>query len=168
MKQVLVILRGAPACGKSTISAQLRDMSDKIVWLKTDNFKPFFLNTGVYTDIMNKTALASLSCLLDNKYSVIYEGIFQNPLFVEAAKKVGQEKNIPVFVYQITCSLKTLQDRDLMRPGIKEGCRKPLGNEVIEKIYNTVENNPIAGAVALNTEQFSLEECLAIIRKNFE
>lgn len=168
MKQVLIVLRGAPASGKSTISKILRDSDNKVVWLKTDNFKPFFSDVGEFTDIMNKTALASLSCLLDNNYSVIYEGIFQNPLFVKEAIELAKEKNIPFIVYQLTCPLEILQQRDKTRPGVKEGCRKPLGDETIERIYNKVENNPINEAIKLDTEDLSLKECVDIIKKNFD
>jgi len=168
MKQALIILRGAPSSGKSTIAKKLRDYDKKIVWLKVDNFKPFFSGTDEFTDIMSKAALASLNCLLDNNYSVIYEGIFQNPLFAEEAIKLAQNKNIPVFTYQLMCSLKTLQDRDLTRIGVKEGCRKPLGNELIEKIYNTVEKNPIKKSTTLDTEKLSLEKCFNLIKRNFD
>ena len=80
MKQVLVILRGAPSSGKSTLANKLRDYDKRIVWLKVDNFKPFFSdNTDLIVDDVNKTALNSLNYLLDQGFSVVMEGIFQNP-----------------------------------------------------------------------------------------
>ncbi len=168
MKQILIILRGAPATGKTTLGERLRNENEKIVWLKTDNFKPFFSESGEFTDIISQTALASLDFLLDHGYSVIYEGIFQNPIFAENAKELAKTKNVSVVIYQLTCSLFTLQQRDKERPGIKEGCRKQLGDVTIETIFNNVENNPIKDAVRLDTEKLSLEKCLNIIRKNFD
>ncbi len=42
MTQFLVIIRGAPASGKSSIAKKLRNYSKKVAWLKVDNFKDFF------------------------------------------------------------------------------------------------------------------------------
>ena len=168
MKQVLVILRGAPASGKTTIGENLRDFDKKIAWFKTDNIKPFFSDFEDRTlDAVMGTALTTLNHLLDEGYSVIYDGIFKNPAYAQRAIEMGKSKNIPAVVYQLTCSLKTLQERDKTRKGIKEGCRKPLGDEIIESLFNKVENNPIEEAIKLNTEEKSLEECLEIIKRNF-
>ena len=168
MKQCLIVLRGGPASGKTTLGERLRNEKEKIVWLKTDNFKPFFSDSGEFSEVISQTALASLNHLLDHGYSIIYEGIFQNPRYANEAMKLAQEKNISAYAYHLTCSLKTLQERDLTRIGVKEGCRKPLGNEVIENIFNNIKNNPIKDTVKLDTEKLSIEECLNIIRKNFD
>lgn len=167
MKQILIILRGAPASGKTTIGKNLRDFRNKIIWLKVDNFKPFFSEDLEETlPAVNETALATLKYLLDQGNSVIFEGIFRNPIYIEKAMEYAKNKNIACIFYQLSCSLKTLQERDEVREGIKEGCRKPLGDEVIEKIYNELENKKIDGAIALDTENKSLQECIEIIRKN--
>lgn len=169
MKQVLIVLRGAPCSGKTTIGENLRDFDKKIVWLKTDNIKMFFSNFEDRTlDEVMETALATLNHLLDKGYSVIYDGIFKKPEYIQKVIDLAKSKNILTVVYQLTCSLKTLQERDKNRVGVKEGFRKPLGDKLIESLFNTVENNPIEGAIELNTEEKSLEECLEVIRKNFD
>ena len=43
-----------------------------------------------------------------------------------------------------------------------------MGDEVIESLYNKVENNPVEEAIKLDTENQSHEECIEIIRKNFD
>lgn len=169
MKQTLVILRGAPASGKTTIGENLRDFDKKIVWFKTDNIKPFFSDfEDKALDVVMETALATLNYLLDEGYSVVYDGIFKNPEYAQRAINLAKNKNISTVIYQLTCSLKTLQNRDKTRKGVKEGCRKPLGDEIIESLFNKVENSPIEGAIELDTENNSLEECLEIIKKNFD
>ena len=168
MNQKLIIVRGAPASGKTTIGENLRDFDKKIVWFKTDNLKPFFSNyEKSHLDEVMDVCIATLKHLLDKEYSVIYEGIFIKTEYVKRAVDLGRSKNIPVVIYQLECSLKTLQERDRTRKGIKEGCREMLGNEVIASIYEKIEQTPIEGAIKLNTEEKSIEECLDIIRKNF-
>ena len=169
MKQKLIIIRGAPASGKTTISEGLRDFNNKIVWFKTDNLKLFFSDPSesrILDEVM-ETCLATLSHLLDKGYTVIYEGIFVKPEYVEKAIGIGESKNIPVAIYQLSCSLKTLQERDKNREGIKEGCRKRMGNGAIENLYNIIASKPIERSIKLDTESKSLEECIEIIKKNF-
>ncbi len=169
MNQKLVIIRGAPASGKTTLCERLRDFDKKIVWLSIDKIKPVFSEYKDETlDEVNETALVILSSLLDRNYSVVMDGIFKKPEHVQKAIEIGRTRNIPVVVYQLEISLEALQARDKIRAGVKEGCRKPLGDEVIESLFNKVENNPIAGAIKLNTENQTLDECLEMVRKNFE
>ena len=164
-----MILRGAPASGKTTIGESLRNFDKKIVWLKTDNVKLFFSNFEDRTlDEVMGTCLVVLDNLLGRGYSVIYEGIFKRPEYVSRAVEIAKSKNIPYVIYQLECSLKTLQERDKKRPGVPQGLRPALGDELIESLYNTVRENPIPGAISLNTEEKTLEKCLGIIRKNFE
>jgi chloramphenicol 3-O-phosphotransferase len=160
MNQRLVIIRGAPASGKSTIAEKLRDFQKKIVWLKVDNFKDFFSEDGTSgLEYANESAVVVLDYLLGQGFSVIMEGIFQNTEYVTKAIKVAEGRAIPYKVYQIKCSLSVLQKRDRERPGIKEGCRKPLGDEVIEKLYRIVAGNPYPNAIILDTENLSPDEC---------
>lgn len=169
MKQILIVLRGAPASGKTTIAEQLRDFHKKIVWLKTDNFKPFFSDDlDEALDAVMNASLSTLSYLLDQGYSVVFEGIFKDPVYAQRAIQLAEVKNISVIAYQLKCSLNTLQERDGARKGVKEGCRKPLGDELIESLFNRVENKPIDGAIMLDTEKRTLTECISTIQRNFK
>ena len=160
MKQTLVILRGAPASGKTTIAENLRDFDNKVVWLKTDNFKPFFSDqTGEARalDAVMESTLATLKYLSDQGYSVVFEGIFINPVYPRRAIEMAKNKNVHTVIYELECSLSTLQDRDKNRKGVPEGLRKALGDDEIESLYKKVRENPIEGSIKLNTEEKSLE-----------
>lgn len=171
MRQALIVLRGAPASGKTTIAENLRDFNNKIVWFKTDNFKPFFSDRTAEEsaiDSVMETALATLNYLLDQGYSVIFEGIFANPVYPQRAIQMGKAKNIHTVVYETECSLQTLIERDMRRKGVPEGLRKPIEKGKIESLSNKIKENPIEGSILLNTEEKSVEESVNIIRKNFE
>ena len=170
--QKLIILRGAPSSGKSTIAKRLRSFKRKIAWLKVDNFKNFFAkdvseeNDAV--DDVNQLAMVALQHLLSQGFSVVIEGIFQNPKYVTSATEIAKKRNVRFKVYELECSLKTLQLRDRNRPGVKEGCRKPLGDKVIAHLFNVIKENSWSGAEKLNTEKLSLDECVEILKKSLE
>jgi len=161
MNQFLIVLRGVPASGKTTIAKQFRNFDKKIAWLKVDNFKDFFAeDSSTALDYVNGSAIATLGYLFNQGFSVVMDGVFQETNAIDEALVLAKEKNIKVIVYQIKCSLLTLRERDRTRPGVKEGCRKPLGDDVIAGIYQKLEINPYPNAEILDTEYLSLKECV--------
>jgi len=167
IKQFLVIIRGAPASGKTTIAKSLRGLDKKIVWLKVDNFKDFFVEVVLLEGqkYVDKCALVALGYLLDEGFSVVMEKIFFDPSIIPLAVDVVKRRGIKVAVFQIKCPLEILQKRDRNRPGIKEGCRKPLGDEVIKRIYDQLEKSFYPGGFVLDTENLSPEECVGEIKR---
>ena len=169
MKQKLIIIRGTSCSGKTTISEELRDYDNKIAWLSIDNIKRIFSNFQESAlDDVNRTAVTTLQDLLSRGFSVVVEGIFKKPEHIQNIIAVGNEKNVPVIIYQLDCSLESLKNRDKTRKGIKEGWFEPLGDELIESLFSKVEENPIENAIHLDTESVSPKECIEVIKKNFE
>lgn len=168
MKQKVIILRGAPASGKTTIAKSYRDFDKKIAWLKVDNFKDFFAeDASEALDYVNGSAIATLKYLLENGFSIVIDGIFQDTTAIDDAISICHELNIPVKVFELKVSLNTLKERDSIREGVREGLKKPLGDETVEKIYNTLSASPYQGAVVLNTEENNIKECKEIINNSF-
>jgi predicted kinase len=93
------------------------------------------------------------------------EGIFQNPQYIQRAVNLAKQKNISTVVYQLTCPLKNLQERDKTREEVKEGCRKSLGSRVIKQLYQILEKNPLKEAIEINTEKITLNKCINLISK---
>ena len=96
MNQFLVILRGGPASGKTTIAKTMRNYPQKVAWLKVDNFKDFFseestLDQQKYVD---ECSLASLEYLLDEGFSVVMEKIFFDPFIIPLAIESAKRRNI--------------------------------------------------------------------------
>lgn len=169
MKQSLVIIRGTSCSGKTTISESIRNYDAKIAWISIDNFKRIFSNfQDSALDDVNKSAVLALKDILDRGFSVIADGIFKKPDHLYAIIAVVKEKNIPFMIYQLDCSLETLKKRDKTRKSVKAGWFPPLGDELIEGLYRKVIENPIQEAIHLDTEKLSLEECIRIVKKNFE
>ncbi len=166
--QRVIILRGTPASGKTTIGKSYRNFSEKFVWLKVDNFKDFFADdSSIALPYVNGSAIATLKYLLEEGFSVVLDGVFQDITPIDSAVQLAGTMKIPVKVFELDVPLKVLQKRDLVREGVPEGKRPPLGNETIERIYNNLKNNPYKDAIKLNTEENNLEECKEIIDKSY-
>lgn len=172
--QRVIILRGVTASGKSTLAKRFRSFENKTVWLKIDNFKDFFdtkdipqNSWGEIMPFVHGAANSSLGYLLDEGFSVVVDGVFQNPDFLEEAVEIVNKRNVPCKVFQLTVSLKTLQERDKVREGVPEGHRQPLGDETISQISKIVLENPYQGAIDLDTENMSIDECVDFIEKQF-
>jgi predicted kinase len=169
MNQFLLILRGIPASGKSTIAKNFRNFERKVVWLKTDNFKEFFAedsSAALYE--VNNSSLTILDYYLSKGYSVIMDGVFQDSSVIDRAMSIAHEKHIRALIYVLTCSLSTSIQRDNNRPGVKEGVRKPLGIETMERIYAVVNNSSHPLAMKLDTEKVSIEECTKLIENRLK
>ncbi len=167
MEQFLVIIRGAPASGKTTIAKLIRNFDEKTVWLKVDNFKEFFAAEATLAEqkYVDEAALATLTYLLDRGFSAVMEKIFFDPFIIPLAAEEAGKRGIKAKVFQIKCPLEVLQERDRNRPGIKEGCRKPMGDEAIKNIYEQLESTYYPGAIELDTVNLSPEECVRKIRE---
>jgi len=168
--QFLVIIRGAPASGKTTIAKRLRNFEGRVAWLKVDNFKDFFSDDALSEEqkYVDEAAVKTLEYLLDSGFSVVMEKIFYDPHIISVAMKVAVERNIKCKVFQIKCSLQTLLERDKSRPGIKEGCRKPLGEKLIKDLFTQLENTFYQVAIPLDTEKLSIDDCIDTIRQEIE
>ncbi len=167
MQQFLIILRGVTASGKSTISKRLRNFEEKTVWLKVDNFKDFFAeNSSSALEFVHGSAVATLGYLLDQGFSVVMDGVFQDTKAIDDAVNLAKSKNVKSIVYQIKCSLQAILERDRTREGIKEGLRKPLGDETITLIYQRLGNNPYPNSQLLNTEHLSVDQCIEKIKSD--
>lgn len=166
MKQTLIILRGAPASGKSSIAKKLRSFEKKVAWLKVDNFKPFFAeDASEALEYVNGSALSTLEYLLSKGFSVVMEGVFQDPSCIDDALEMARTKKIPAHAYELRCSLPALVERDKNRKEVKSGHRKPMDHSVLERIQKTLENNPSKGAEIFDVEDKSLDECIEYFQK---
>jgi predicted kinase len=162
--QKLIILRGAPASGKTTIAKRLRNFEKKRAWLKVDNFKDFFTEDASRAlNYVNGAAVATLNYLLQNSFSVVMDGVFQDTKPIDESCRVADKLNIPNKVFELEATLETLISRDLEREGASEGLRQALGKDTISQIYKTLKSTPYPDSTKLNTEANNLEECVKII-----
>src|SRR5690348_14611175 len=129
MEQRVIVLRGAPSSGKSTIAKSYRNFDEKFAWIKVDNFKDFFADDATSAlEYVNGSAIATLEYLIDQGFSVVIEGVFQNPRAMEMAFSASVSRGVPCMLFELDVPLDVLKQRDQARPG-------RVGGEVIERIY---------------------------------
>ncbi len=169
MNQRIVILRGPTGSGKSTIAHSYRNFEQKMIWLKVDNFKDFFADdASPALEHVNGAAMATLEYLLKEGFSVVVDGVFQSTLAIDQSVEIAHKYNIKIKVFELELSLEELKLRDQNRAGVKEGHRKPMDNDTLERIYTTLKNNHYPLAISLNVESNSVEECKRIIDSYFK
>ena len=162
MNQRVIVLRGTPASGKSTIAKSYRNFEEKFAWIKVDNFKDFFADDSTPAlEYVNGSAIATLEYLLDQGFSVIIEGVFQNPRTMEIAFSASVSRGIPCMIFELETPLDVLKQRDNERSG-------KVGAEVIERIYHTLKETQRTDSIKLDTADNSLDECRKIIDQSFE
>lgn len=168
MEQKLIILRGAPSSGKSTIAKKMRSFELKTVWLKVDLFKDFFADDATPAlEYVHGLAITSLEYLLNQGFSVVMEGVFQNPDYLKQAVDLANSKNITCRVFQLEVPLEQLKERDKSREGVKEDLRPALSEVVIERLFNIQEQKQYPNSINLNTYKNNLEQCIEIIKSSF-
>jgi predicted kinase len=166
--QRVIVLRGIMTSGKSTIAKEYRSFANKTIWLRVDNFKDFFDSyEAEIRPYVHGAANASLEYFLKEGFSIVMEGVFQNPDFVQQAVDIANRHSVPCRVFQLKISLPTAQQRDKTREGVPEGLRPAIPDEEIAGVYRTIEEHPFKGALELDTEHMTIEECIAFINKQF-
>lgn len=166
--QRVIMLRGVPASGKTTLAKIYRNFEEKVAWLKVDNFKVFFAEDSTPAlSFVNGAAIATLEYLLKQGFSVVVDGVFQDTSAIDKALEIAQKHQVPIKVFELKSGLEVLQKRDKERDGVPEGIRKPLGDEVIANIFSIINDNPYPNAIELDTENSSIEECVKQIDNAF-
>ena len=167
--QRLIILRGSMGVGKSTVAQKFRSFPNKFAYLKIDDFKNIFEHAEKETRPMfHGAANAALEYLLTQGYSVVMEGVFQNPAFIDKAAQVAKKNNVPYKVFELTASIETLIKRDKSREEVQIGCREPLGKQAIQSICDKLALNVCESAVRIDTEHMTVDEIAAFIDQEFQ
>lgn len=127
----LVLLRGLPASGKSTYSAQLvmqgyKRINADDLRVMVDNGTYTKANEKFITDVMQTMAALALQSGLN----VVYDNTNFNPFHVRWARSLARDTRSELEIVDIKTPLEVCITRDLERT------RGRVGKDVIMKIYN--------------------------------
>ena len=161
-KQVIIVIRGAPATGKTVIARRLRHERKKTVWLGFD-----VIRSLIYKEprkrkkgLVFETLLALAEFFLKKRYSVVIEEIFIKKRQIDPFFKLGKKLKIPVYLFELRAQTKDLLSRNPDREYTVAG-----GQEAVKRINKLVLSNPDKRAIIIDTSKCSSSNALSTIRK---
>lgn len=127
----LVVLRGLPASGKSTLAAQLVMQGFKRV--NFDDLR-LMIDNGFYTKQNEKyivdVAQTMAALALQSGYNVVFDNTNFNPFHIKWARSLAKELNAELEIQDVITPLEVCIERDLNR---NQG---RVGRDVIIKMHN--------------------------------
>lgn len=162
--QRLLILRGPMGSGKTSLAKLYRSYDQKWAHLQVDLFKNLFEHfEKPARPVVHRVVVDAVDSLLSQGYSVVMEGVLQDPVTIDWAIEVAKKHQVPYQVIELTADLDTLEKRDQQRPEIQSGQRTELGKDAIAHIADKLERKPHPEAIKIDTTKLTLEEVRAMI-----
>lgn len=162
--QSLIVLRGAPGTGKSTVAEKLRDIGKDKTWLHIDWLGHFFPRSLHQTHSLHyQTAKHFAEVFLSMGYSVIVDGMFEETEWVDWFIDLAKERKIGCRVFEFTASVKDILARDKKHLGVKQGWRNPIQKKDLEVRLKWFQRHPYPKATQINSSERSLEEIVRFI-----
>lgn len=162
--QKLIILRGAPGTGKSTVAEKLRDVGKDKIWLHIDWLGHFFPRSLHQAHSLHyKTAKNFAEFFLSMGYSIIADGMFEESEWINWFVDLAKERKIGCKVFELTASVKDIMERDRRHPGVKAGWRGSIKKRNLEAKIEWFRKHPYPKAIQINSSQKSSEEIVKFI-----
>ncbi len=164
----LVILRGLPGCGKTTIAEKLSEKLDgKVIY--GDSFKREFMatninfkNEDVFRYAHNKIFNEIEKYFNQKEKIVVAEELFDNKEFVERIKSFCEENNIEIFWFYIQRDLEKLLE-------IEDKRERKIKNTIedFDNLQNSLNEIKNEGEIIIDNNGI-IEDCVDFILKNLE
>ncbi|MBI2110286.1 AAA family ATPase [Candidatus Woesearchaeota archaeon] len=147
----IIIIRGAAASGKTTISKSLaKQLRGKKCHIDVDVIRYFDVNAKNDNNefpVANIAAAKLASVYLEHGYNIIIDSnIFQRNILTKLINNLP--RGYPIFLFTLDSGLKKLIERDKKR-------EKVLGQKLIKKIYNLVQNSDVHKGLAVDTTKMT-------------
>ena len=162
--QIVIILRGAPSSGKSTIAYLLSKNLPNTYKFGIDSMVQTIISPGKVD--MNEWLKARpldhelseiiVKYLLDKGNNLAIEEIFLEAKEIDKFVKIAHKIGARVFVFELKVSLEEALRREKIRPYAEEG--KPV-KEAIELL----DKNPYKNAIKIDTSKLTKAEILEFI-----
>lgn len=173
-KPIIIILRGAPSTGKTTIAHEIRRrLSDSLI-LSFDNL----IAMNVPQEVVGEERIGAwgkmrplghelghvlTSYLLKKEKNVVIEEMLPDVAGIKKLVKLASSKGARPFVFELTAPLEIIEEREKMR-------KYPNPEKPVEMIINLLAKNPYPEAIKIDTSKSSPKECakkiLEYIEKN--
>jgi predicted kinase len=123
MKQFFLILNGPSCGGKSTTADAIKEKLPKVFNARQDRIKWLISDYGLgkYKTVVEEMVFSMIEIALNNKLSIIKEGVLDKPTKFETLAK---KHKVPFFIANISAPEETLQKRFKKRlVAVKKGAK---------------------------------------------
>ena len=167
----LILIRGPPAVGKTTLSKELclrlkKDYHQNCAFIAEDDFRKqmqFKYKAADKIVHLNsveiiKTVINKLNSLDQYEYFIV-EGLLRYPLMVENYKKYCKTKNMKLYLFQLEAPLAVRQKRDLLS-------RSRDHIVGLRNKESTPETKALKGSIIIDTKQpveYSVDEIISTL-----
>ncbi|MEA3485720.1 MAG: AAA family ATPase [Candidatus Aerophobetes bacterium] len=160
-KQVLIILRGAPATGKTAICKSIREKRPQTICISFDAVRGFICKNPRRYKVLASEATACLAeFFLKKGFSVTVEELFIHKKEIDCFFSLGKKQNVPVYLFELEASF-----QDILKRNPKRAIPVYGGVENMKRLTRLVSENPDPRAIKIDTSKHSVKECVDLILK---
>lgn len=164
MNKFVLVIRGPPASGKTTIVELLKKkIKKKLVFIDRDDIRHLVVDYSVKSkeefNLANKNVCDLLNNFLKEDYFVIIIEVFNTLSHIEDIKKVAKNNNSKFLCVSLTAPLEVLKERQINRDQ-----DIPFGLEGLVKVYEKYSTKNFPGLVIDATKE--KDEIVKEILKN--
>lgn len=157
--QVLVVLRGGVATGKTTVAEKLRDEVESVAWVQVDKLKSSFPGHPQNESTeLHEAGLLLTEYFIKKGISVIVDSIFKEIVWIDQYRRLAEKHNLNLFVFELFVDPKMGLERDWQRPGVVKGWREPVKGKHIRGSIETITEKPYPGAARIDTTDLTVSE----------
>ena len=167
-QQTVIILRGAPSTGKTTVAHLLTERIPGLVKISVDslvnmNVKPKHTNEEWVKGrpLGLEMARVLLEYFLTKGNCVVIEEFFIETNRIKEIIKISRKHKASSYVFELTVSLMAALEREKIRPDAKN--EKP-----VEELIGLMEKNPYVGTIQIDTSDKSPNNIVDLILQNLK
>lgn len=167
-RSILIILRGAPASGKTTVGNILKEELPNTVSIPVDQIIQMIAKEGKWAEFWatgQEAARNLTKHFLGKGFNVVVEELLFEISYIDKIIKIGKKFNAQMFVFELTAPLEVLIKR-------KEKGGSKMKSDLVQRLKEMVSTSPCEGAIRIDTTKKSPEECaefiLKTIKKNYQ
>jgi len=156
---LLIIIRGAPSTGKTTVAYLLSRKIPHAYKISVDSLTGMFTLPGSESKewkqvrpLGQELARILTDYLLNQGKTVIAEEVFPEVRYISDLEGVAKKNKVKSYVFELITPMEILSQREGVRPDAK-------ADKPVKKLAGYIQQNPYPGAIKINTAPLSATHC---------
>lgn len=157
LKQTVILIRGGPAVGKTTIGRTLRDHLGSAILISVDEIVKMMGEFTPYTKKWAHIGSRQLAEVYANLgWHIIFEELFDSRRSLENTRQWAVKHDLPCVVFHLTCDFSNVLIRN------KEASRDILTDRKLEELTSKAESSIPSDAIKIDTAN-SIEAVVSLM-----